>query len=125
VQQQTDLDYLSTKAGHCNVVVEPIDKETRQFGTPQDRITMPFWKFLDSLRKDQEQHHYLTTQYAAEGKKEDYNIITHYPSPTSALKDDFPSTPTLTGNLVLQQVNLWIGRSKNGSSSGLVSLPLP
>jgi hypothetical protein len=43
-----------------------------------------------------------------------------YPPPTNALRDDFPTAPKITGNLVLQQVNLWIGRSKDGASSGLV-----
>ncbi|KAG8976367.1 hypothetical protein FRB93_013275 [Tulasnella sp. JGI-2019a] len=42
-----------------------------------------------------------------------------FPPPTLALRNDFPVKPRLMGNLVLDQVNLWIGRSKDGSSSGL------
>jgi hypothetical protein len=83
---------------------------------------MSFEKFVEALGRDDGVNFYLTTQYAAEdehGEGEGESIVS-YPPPTNALKDDFPSMPKLAGNLVLQQVNLWIGKSKNGSSSGLV-----
>ncbi|PWN27950.1 Clavaminate synthase-like protein [Jaminaea rosea] len=41
------------------------------------------------------------------------------PSPTHALAHSFPPKPTLMGNLVLQQTNLWLGASTQGKSSGL------
>ena len=81
---------------------------------------MPFRDFLKSLRTDKGPHPYLTTQYS----DEDPDTETVFPPPTNALKDEFPIVPRLMGNLFLQQVNLWIGKSKEGSSSGLVSLQL-
>jgi hypothetical protein len=39
--------------------------------------------------------------------------------PLLELQDDFEPLPSLAGHLVPQQVNLWMGHSKGGSSSGL------
>jgi len=121
------LEYLSKKAGHATVQVEPIHQESKQFGTDVERVEMKFSEFLDGLRQEDGEWRYLTTQYSADSEggldddgEEKEGGITTYPPPTNALRDDFPSAPKLAGNLVPQQVNLWIGRSKNGASSGLV-----
>ena len=122
------MEYLSKKAGHATVQVEPIHPETKQFGTDIERVEMEFSEFLDGLKKGDGEWRYLTTQYSANPERldddgEEEGEITSYPPPTNALRDDFPSAPKIAGNLVLQQVNLWIGRSKNGASSGLVRCP--
>ncbi|KAL6307314.1 cupin-like domain-containing protein [Sparassis latifolia] len=89
---------------------------TRQFGTDVQRVSMPFREFLASLSEDSEKpHHYLTTQYA----DDDEDLETLFSPPTDALMNDFPRVPRLMGNLCLQQVNLWLGKSADGSSSGL------
>lgn len=129
--KKTDLEYLSKKAGHVTVRVEPIHLESKQFGTDAERVEMKFSEFLDGLEQEDGEWRYLTTQYSAnsegglddDGEEKEAEITT-YPPPTNALRDDFPSAPKITGNLVLQQVNLWIGRSKNGASSGLVCVVL-
>ncbi|EMD32738.1 hypothetical protein CERSUDRAFT_118473 [Gelatoporia subvermispora B] len=95
-------------------MVEPIHPTERQFGTDVERIEISFRDFLASLQTAEGPHHYLTTQYANEEDAE-----TVFPAPTDALRDDFPEVPRIMGNLVLQQVNLWLGKSKDGSSSGL------
>lgn len=126
--KKTDLDYLSGKAGHVTVQVEPIHPESKQFGTDVERVEVKFSEFLDGLKQADEEWSYLTTQYSvdSEGELDDdggegvEGGIATYPPPTNALRDDFPSAPKIAGNLILQQVNLWIGRSKNGASSGLV-----
>ena len=121
------MEYLSKKAGHVSVRVEPIHPESKQFGTDVERVEVKFSEFLDGLKQEHGERRYLTTQYTADsegrpdgGGEEVEGEITVYPPPTNALRDDFPSAPKIAGNLVLQQVNLWIGRSKNGASSGLV-----
>ncbi|RDX43373.1 Clavaminate synthase-like protein [Lentinus brumalis] len=114
-KQWTDLTYLATKAGDVEVMVEPIHPTANQYGTDVERIPMPFRDFLKSLRDDQGPHPYLTTQYS----DEDPDAETVFPPPTNALKDDFPTVPRIMGNLFLQQVNLWLGKSREGSSSGL------
>ncbi|RPD58645.1 Clavaminate synthase-like protein [Lentinus tigrinus ALCF2SS1-7] len=114
-RQWTDLTYLATKAGDVEVLVEPIHPTANQYGTDVDRVPMPFRDFLKSLRDDKGPHPYLTTQYS----DEDPDAETVFPPPTNALKDEFPTVPRIMGNLFLQQVNLWLGKSKEGSSSGL------
>lgn len=108
-------------------MVEPIHPTANQFGTDVERIPMPFKDFLSSLQNPDGPHHYLTTQYAFDETEDDdenkgmETEITSFPPPTNALRNDFPLVPRLLGNLSLQQVNLWLGKSKGGSSSGLVS----
>ncbi|KAI8992729.1 cupin-like domain-containing protein [Trametes punicea] len=111
----TNLDYLAKKAGDVEVMVEPIHPTANQYGTDIERISVTFRAFLDSLRKEEGPYHYLTTQYS----DEDPDAETVFPPPTNALKDEFPIVPRIMGNLFLQQVNLWLGKSKEGSSSGL------
>lgn len=113
---KTDLDYLSLKAGKENVLVEPMHPTARQFGTDIERVNVKFKDFIKSLRGDEGPYHYLTTQYA----EQDPDALTVLPPPADALKSDYPHVPRLMGNLCLQQVNLWIGRSNDGSTSGLV-----
>ncbi|PIL26363.1 hypothetical protein GSI_12119 [Ganoderma sinense ZZ0214-1] len=111
----TDLSYLSKKAGDVEVMVEPIHPTANQYGTDVERIAMKFREFLAKLRSDDGPHPYLTTQYS----DQDPDAETVFPPPTNALKDGFPTVPRIMGNLFLQQVNLWVGKSKDGSSSGL------
>ncbi|KZT66209.1 Clavaminate synthase-like protein [Daedalea quercina L-15889] len=87
----------------------------RQFGTDVQRISMPFRVFLDSLKGKEGPYHYLTTQYSGE----EWDALTVFSPPTDALRDEFPEVPRLMGNLFLQQANLWLGKTKEGSSSGL------
>ena len=107
---------MSSKAGQKDVLVEPIHPTSQQFGTDVERVNVKFKDFVNSLRKDEGPHHYLTTQYA----EQDLDALTVLPPPADALESDYPHVPRLMGNLCLQQVNLWIGRSKVGSTSGLV-----
>ena len=118
---KTDLDALSSKAGDSDVLVEPMHPTAQQFGTDVERVNIKFKDFLQSLRKEKGPYHYLTTQYA----EQDLEALTVLPPPADALEPDFPRVPRLMGNLCLQQVNLWIGRSKNGSTSGLVCRAQP
>ncbi|GJE92988.1 cupin-like domain-containing protein [Phanerochaete sordida] len=110
-----DLDYLASKAGEREVLVEPMHPDAHQFGTDVERVNMKFGDFLKSLQSEDGPHHYLTTQYA----EQDLEALTVLPPPTDALEDEFPYVPRIMGNLCLQQVNLWVGRSKEGSTSGL------
>lgn len=113
------MAYLQAKAGHVPVMVEPKHKESNQFGTGIQRVQTTFGEFLSTLRKSKGSHHYLTTQYE-DDESDEPGPKTIFPPPTNALLDDYPVSPDLMGNLVLEQVNLWVGRSNEGSSSGLV-----
>ncbi len=90
--------------------------QSHQFGTDVERVPVEFGDFLKSLQMDDGPHPYLTTQYA----EQDLDALTVLPPPADALADDYPRIPRLMGSLYLQQVNLWLGKSKEGSTSGLV-----
>ncbi|KAI0820526.1 Clavaminate synthase-like protein [Trametes gibbosa] len=96
-------------------MVEPVHPSVCHYGTDVERISMTFREFLSVLRDQDGPHPYLTTQYS----DDDPEAETIFPPPTNALKDEFPVAPRIMGNLFLQQVNLWLGKSKDGSSSGL------
>ncbi|KFM28406.1 JmjC domain-containing protein 4 [Auxenochlorella protothecoides] len=77
--------------------------------------TMPFRRFLQSIA-DGEDSRYLTTQDVPT------EIDGHpalYGSPLVALEGDFPRLPELAGSLVPASINLWMGLSAQGTSSGL------
>ena len=117
---KTDLEYLRNKAGGTQVLIEPMHPISRQFGTDVERVSTKFRDFLASLQRKDGPYPYLTTQYA----EQDLDAMTVLPPPADALADDFPLVPRLMGNLFLQQVNLWLGRSKDGTTSGLVSVTM-
>lgn len=117
---QTDLNYLAKKAGDVEVMVEPIHPTANQYGTDIERVPTTFRDFLTALRVEEGPHPYLTTQYS----EDDPDSETVFPPPTNVLREEYPLVPRIMGNLFLQQVNLWLGRSKDGSSSGLVSVNL-
>lgn len=97
------------------MLVEPMHPSTRQYGTDVKRQPMRFGDFLASLSKESGPYYYLTTQYSGE----EWDHLTMFSPPTDALRGDFPNVPRLMGNLFVQQVNLWLGKSQDGSSSGL------
>lgn len=107
-----DFQHLSEHVGKTLVSVEPISNRGT-FGTAATKETMSFATFLKQLQMDEKV--YLTTQYSEE---EDQLIITE---PLASLKkrSDFPTTPTFVHNLVTAKINLWLGASTTGTSSGL------
>ncbi|GAO52720.1 Clavaminate synthase-like protein [Saitoella complicata NRRL Y-17804] len=108
----TDLGYLKETAGSASVKIEPIDPDVKTFGTAAEKLKMPFSEFIDKLTSTPDKY-YLTTQYDEDGEP---SVL---PPPMDHLATDFPLHPKITGNLVLQQTNLWIGNSSEGTSSGL------
>ncbi|KAG8844940.1 hypothetical protein FRB96_002775 [Tulasnella sp. 330] len=112
-----DMAYLKNVAGDAQVMVEPLAEASNQYGTGVTRTLMPFKQFLELLESEAGPYPYLTTQY--ENVNDDNQVASMFPPPTLALRRDFPVKPRLMGRLVLDQVNLWIGRSSEGSSSGL------
>ena len=75
-------------------------------------------KFGDVLKKlsKGDTSLYMTTQPVAPAPDGHPEIMA---PPTSNLSSDFPLQPELLGNLVPQQVNIWMGCAPEGSSTGL------
>ncbi|KAI5198904.1 Clavaminate synthase-like protein [Aureobasidium subglaciale] len=131
----SNVDYLRKTAGDAPVKVEPMHKEKKRYGTDVERIDTTFGAFLDSLKEEKDEYDYLTTQYSddeddmgdsddddeetSEGQDNEIKSGT-FPQPIRALlRKEVPLRPEVMGNLVLQQMNIWLGKSKAGTSSGL------
>lgn len=126
-----DPNYIKSKASDEIVKVE--EKGPHGFGTAQKRNKMKFPDFIDSLIVNKREDLYLTTQYeddndatseseatgehtSVDDQKAFFDV---FPPPMKSLTQDFPAKPSLFPTLVLQQTNLWIGQSPQGTSSGL------
>lgn len=107
-------EYLKEKAGESILRVEWRDNASGQFGKGVERL-MKFSEVLDAIANNDD-HYYLTTQdleYSPEGRP---SIVA---SPVSELIGDFPWRPKLTGGLIPQNINIWMGSSREGTTTGL------
>lgn len=122
-------DTLIDLAGENIVQVEQRKCKTESFGklrTSDRQIEMTMRSFLDRLCSSDElgENIYLTTQSYEDHREEgEGNALQQYLFSTPCLQmleaGKIPIQPDLVGNLILQSCNLWMGRSKDGSSSGL------
>jgi len=114
IEQWKDINYLNTKVGDQQVSVEKRIGTDSSFGKGNE-VEMSFSKFLN-LIKDGDDKHYLTTQDVHaddDGRPELMSPL------MQGLQQDFPLRPTLMGNLIPQNINMWLGNNKEGASSGL------
>lgn len=103
--------------GTCSsdVKVEYRDSPCGRFGKGKE-IKMPFKKFIEEIESGNEAY-YMTTQkleYTAEGQA---SILS---PPMCNLETDFPINPPIMGNLIVQNINMWMGASSKSVTSGLV-----
>lgn len=110
--QCTDLAFLRRHAGEAPIAVEPISNKGT-YGTAATKRNMSMSEFLDLLQSDEKV--YLTTQYSEE---EDFAVLNE---PLSTLHHElkFPIMPELAGHLVPAKINIWLGASAMGTTSGL------
>lgn len=102
---------------NCNseVKIEYRDSSSDRFGKGKE-IQMPYNKVVEEIENGS-QLYYMTTQkldYTAEGQAA---ILS---PPMSSLQGDFPINPPLLGNLIVQNINMWMGASVECVTSGLV-----
>jgi Cupin-like domain len=99
--------------GDANVDVEVRGDDHEAFGQGRkQRMTVA--AFLDRLQRGGERL-YLSTQNAATDRDGHPALLT----PPLARVPGLPLKPAIMGALVPQAINLWIGRSARGTSSGL------
>lgn len=109
-------DYLRRHIGDTVVKVEVRKDAKDRFGRGNE-IKMQFREFLDKIESSNS-NYYLTTQdleYSIDGQP---SIISP-PLNDKILRDDYPLNPQLMGKLVVQNVNMWFGTTKEPSTSGL------
>ena len=113
-EKWTSTEYLKEKAGNVEIAVEKRSNAKDKFGQGNE-IKLKFADFLDLLDAGEESY-YLTTQdvkTVADGRP---HVMSSF---MQCLSEDFPVRPKLAGNLIPQNINVWMGFSKDGSSSGL------
>eukprot|EP00984_Skeletonema_dohrnii_P034805 scaffold33699_cov167-Skeletonema_dohrnii-CCMP3373.AAC.3 len=79
-------------------------------------IPMTFPQFASLIASGNDDRHYLTTQDVhsnSDGRPDLMSPLMKY------LQHDFPLQPRIMGNLIPQNINLWMGNSREGLSSGL------
>lgn len=107
--------YLAATAGDALVAVERRAATHEKFGRGFE-VPMRFRELLERIDGGDELH-YLTTQDveadALDGRPE---LMAPF---VAQLQGDFPLQPALLGHLVPQNINVWMGNNKDGSSSGL------
>lgn len=108
-------EYLRAQAGDETLAVERRGATHEKFGRGIE-VPMQFKELLDLITSGDEMH-YLTTQ-DVEADAEDGRPELMAPF-VAKLQQDFPLQPALLGNLVPQNINIWMGNNKDGSSSGL------
>lgn len=114
LEKWKSIDYLKSKAGDETVVVEKRSSESDSFGKGNE-ISMRFHSFLELISKGDSMH-YLTTQDVEANEDGRPDLMAPF---MSKFKDDFPLRPPLMGNLIPQNINIWMGNNSDGASSGL------
>lgn len=106
--------YLTQTAGDEAVAVERRGNTTEKFGKGV-QVRMKFKELLELIAQGDAMH-YLTTQEVAAEEDGRPEIMAPF---VAKLQEDFPLRPALLGNLIPQNINIWMGNNKEGSSSGL------
>lgn len=117
LQSWNDIQHLNKKAGSQSVMIERRSTTTDGYGQGNE-VSMKFSQFIELIQNGDDLH-YLTTQDVRSNDDGRPDIL---PKFMKALSEDFPIQPLLMGNLIPQNINLWMGNNKDyesGSSSGL------
>ncbi|TYZ63809.1 hypothetical protein PybrP1_007341 [[Pythium] brassicae (nom. inval.)] len=107
--------YLAETAGDARLAVERRAGTHEKFGRGIE-VPMRFRELL-ALIAGGDELHYLTTQ---DVEADEHDGRPELMAPFVArLQHDFPLQPALLGHLVPQNINIWMGNNRDGSSSGL------
>ncbi|EGZ24385.1 hypothetical protein PHYSODRAFT_539491 [Phytophthora sojae] len=110
----TSDDRLIELAGDTKLTVERRGDVKEKFGKGI-AVEMPFRDLLKLIESGDEMH-YLTTQEVAFEEDGRPEIMAPF---MKKLQQDFPVRPKLMGQLIPQNINMWMGNNKHGSSTGL------
>jgi len=115
VTARWSLAWFEARAGPARVKAEVRDPDApRQFGRGREASIR-----VSALCKhvaEGGESLYMTTQ---DLEHDEDGRPTLFGSPLTRLADSFSLRPRLAGNLIPANINLWLGRSSDGSSSGL------
>jgi hypothetical protein len=118
-EPSVSLDLLRRVAGDEMVQVERRYDTSQSFGQNRTRsrqLNMKIAEFVDKMNEADHEHYYLSTQESTGGNEEG-----PFQAPCRQLLEQkcIGSSIPYAGSLLLDSCNLWVGKSKDGSSSGL------
>jgi hypothetical protein len=116
VHEWSSFEHLRKRCGNLKIKVEK--KVSGRFGTGSEKIDMEFRELIQKIEEGVESL-YLTTQYEENLSKNPLESQFQEWCALPFLLGEYPLRPLILGNLVPQMVNLWIGSSRDGTSSGL------
>ncbi|XP_049849957.1 uncharacterized protein LOC126320545 [Schistocerca gregaria] len=111
------LERLMRMSVEKEVIVERRSAGDRAFGTDTPRVKMPWSEFIARMgnKDEEESDYYLSTQY----EDNDDEVDEFCSFPLSCFLDQVPARPSILGSLVPNRMNMWMGKSRVGTSSGL------
>eukprot|EP01023_Acetabularia_acetabulum_P025759 TRINITY_DN2457_c0_g1_i5.p1 TRINITY_DN2457_c0_g1~~TRINITY_DN2457_c0_g1_i5.p1 ORF type:complete len:505 (-),score=53.77 TRINITY_DN2457_c0_g1_i5:603-1991(-) len=107
-------EYILQQAGDAQMLVEWRDSPSEPFGKGQ-KFRMCVKDFIKHLKQDNEFYYLTSSMQLAD--EDGYPQL--YQTPLTELRNDFCLRPKIMGSLIPQQLNLWWGAAKHGSSTGL------
>ena len=116
IEHWKDFNYLTEKVGDSPIMVEKRSSEMDSFGNGSE-VPMMFRQFIQLICVGDDKH-YMTTQDVHANSDGRPELMSPF---MKTLSNDFPLRPILMGNLIPQNINMWLGNSSNkdGTSSGL------
>lgn len=108
-------EHLKQLAGDETLAVERRGATSEKFGKGVE-VPMQFKELLDLIASGDEMHYLTTQDVEADGEDGRPELMAPF---VAKLQQDFPLRPALLGHLVPQNINIWMGNNKDGSSSGL------
>ncbi|KAL7531667.1 hypothetical protein ACHAXR_005051 [Thalassiosira sp. AJA248-18] len=114
IEKWKSVSYLEEMVGDQSIMVEKRSSTKDSFGKGNE-IRMKFKQFLQ-LIKEGDDKHYLTTQDVQANSDGRPDLMSPF---MKVLQGDFPLRPELMGNLIPQNINMWLGNNNDGASSGL------
>lgn len=116
IERWKDFNCLTKRVGDLPIMVEKRSSETHSFGNGNE-VKLLFRQFIQLICNGDDKH-YMTTQDVHANADGRPDLMSPF---MKTLSSDFPLRPILMGNLIPQNINLWIGNSSNeaGTSSGL------
>eukprot|EP00567_Pseudictyota_dubia_P011090 CAMPEP_0197433014 /NCGR_PEP_ID=MMETSP1175-20131217/965_1 /TAXON_ID=1003142 /ORGANISM="Triceratium dubium, Strain CCMP147" /LENGTH=358 /DNA_ID=CAMNT_0042961255 /DNA_START=107 /DNA_END=1180 /DNA_ORIENTATION=- len=117
-ERWTSTAYLKKKAGDAMVSVEKRSSTSEKFGRGNE-VKMTFGEFLDALDRGDDGkggggNLYLTTQDVETDSGGRPRVLSPF---MRLLREDFPLRPKLAGNLIPQNVNVWMGGGGGGGGN--------
>ncbi|KAL7510345.1 hypothetical protein ACHAXN_012027 [Cyclotella atomus] len=119
LQSWTDTEYLRQKAGDETVMIERRSNTFDGYGKGNE-VSMKFSQFIQLIQNGDELH-YLTTQDVQSNHDGRPDILPNFMKAFMSHNYYLPMQPSLTGGLIPQNINLWMGNTNNSNTTNKIT----